>query len=196
MAKHKKNVLELVSTIVEATKTNGMYHVNDEKLKELSAVISEGKLEFDPNVKNDAGDVAIRATKSYLDELTGVTAAPVKQTFEFEILDGIVPPAPVRAAMKEEIYPFSKLEIGQSFFLPASEKTPDPAKSFASTVSSATRRYSEQSATETKKNRAGADVPVLVPTRRFTIRPVKAGQKWPNGHVEKADGARIFRIAL
>lgn len=119
-------------------------------------------------------------------------AAP-PETNSIEI-EADFPMAPAqRGGRKEEQYPFSKLEVGQSFVVPATEEYPKPWETFASTVSSATRRYSQES-DKTRVNRAGKTVPVLVATRKFTLRRVTEGDKYPNGKVEKVTGARVFRI--
>lgn len=99
-----------------------------------------------------------------------------------------------RGGKKEEIYPFSKMEIGDSFLIPATEDWPEPWLSFASTVSSATRRYTEKSPTETIKNRNGQIVPKPVYVRKFALRRVTKGDKYANGYVEPQTGARVQRI--
>jgi hypothetical protein len=99
-----------------------------------------------------------------------------------------------RGGKKEEIYPFSKMEVGDSFLIPATKDWPEPWFSFASTVSSATRRYTEKSATETIKNRNGQTIPKPVYTRKFAVRRVTKGDKYSNGYVEPETGARVQRI--
>lgn len=78
---------------------------------------------------------------------------------------------------RTESYPFSALENGQSFFVPATEAKPDPAKSLASTVSGANRRFSEVTE-EMRTNRRGNSVPVTVQTRKFELRKVPDGAAW------------------
>jgi hypothetical protein len=99
-----------------------------------------------------------------------------------------------RGGKKEEIYPFSKMEIGDSFLIPATEDWPEPWFSFASTVSSATRRYTEKSPTETIRNRKGQTVPKPIYVRKFALRRVTKGDKYANGYVEPQTGARVQRI--
>lgn len=114
-------------------------------------------------------------------------------TSAFEVENDFPLAAAQRGGRKEEQYPFSKLEVGQSFVVPATEEYPKPWETFASTVSSATRRHAIKS-DKTRVNRAGATVPVLVPTKKFTLRKVTAGDTYPNGKTEKVTGARVFRI--
>lgn len=104
-----------------------------------------------------------------------------------------VPPAPL-GGRREEEYPFSQMQVGDSFLVPVSDKTPRPWDTFGSTVSSATRRFSTKSETETRTNRVGKVVPKLIPSRKFTQRRVAKGDRYDNGWVEPADGVRVFRI--
>lgn len=110
-------------------------------------------------------------------------------------------------------YPFDKLEVGKSFFVPVSVKLPNPVKTLGSTVSSANMRYAvETGATKTverskraKGNKLELDaqgnkiiekkeVPVYKFTRKFEIRGVEAGKAY-GGWVAPANGALIARTA-
>lgn len=96
---------------------------------------------------------------------------------------------------KPEAYPFSKLNVGDSFLIPVSDQTPEPWNSLTSTVSSANRRYSKDDPSgAVKKNRDGKMVPKLVYERKFKLKRVAKGDTYKNGRVEAASGARIFRI--
>lgn len=109
-------------------------------------------------------------------------------------------------------YPFDKMEVGQSFFVAVSLKHANPVKTLGSTVSSANMRYSVETG-ETKqvmrtkrgeKNKAVLDeagnkvkeqavVKVRKQTRKFSIRPVKAGVTYGDWTAE-SDGALIARV--
>jgi len=185
MATKKPNRKELLATITAATNSaQGYALVDPSHIKEL---VADGHVEVNTAITSEDGKVAARATG------VALPVAPAKASFDIE--SGIVPTPQARGGKKEEVYPFGQLEVGQSFFVPATDKSPDPAKTFASTVSSATRRFAVKSETETKTNKHGKVVPVLVVTRRFTIRTVTPGQKYENGYTEAATGARVFRIA-
>ncbi len=84
-------------------------------------------------------------------------------------------------------YPFDALEVNKSFHIPATEKRPNPAKSLASTVSAATKKYAEDTG-QTKQSVKGNTLPVLKNTRVFTIKAV--GAEDPRG-----PGARVVRTA-
>lgn len=184
MAKVTKTLLK---SIVDGTRSATGYTMVDEK--HVEELVKAGHAEVNTEIKKD-GQVAARASQTLLAQYP--VEMPAKQAFQID--NGLVPPAAKRTGLKEEIYPFSQLQVGQSFFIPATEANKNPATTFASTVSSATRRFAEKHATQTRVNRKGETVPVLVPSRKFTIRAVKAGQKYDNGFVEKQDGARVFRI--
>jgi hypothetical protein len=74
-------------------------------------------------------------------------------------------------------YPFADMEMGHSFFVPCTEGRPDPAKSMQSTVSSAVRKFSiAEPSGETRVNRNGKTVPVMIPTKMFVCRAVNPGR--------------------
>ena len=74
-------------------------------------------------------------------------------------------------AGRPQKYPFDSLEVGQGFFVPATEKTPDPAKSLASVVTNANKRFGTPIPGQFRKNKYGEDVPKLDYSRRFVIKP-------------------------
>lgn len=76
---------------------------------------------------------------------TTATNNEVKSVSGFEIIDNVE--IPVSVASKRggntEKYPFSALAAGQSFFIPVTDKVPEPWKKYYGTVNNAQRRYSE-----------------------------------------------------
>lgn len=93
-----------------------------------------------------------------------------------------VPLPPVKRGFgpKAELYPFTALEVGGSFFVAATEARPDPSKSLASTVNSAMNRFA-------------AEVNgVLTKTRVFALRRIEDGAPWGQPGVA---GAGVFRTA-
>lgn len=180
-----------LASIKAATTPEGGYgFVNPTIGADLAAA---GHILVDTSVTDANGNVAAKAVAT--EALT--QAAPVAESTSvtFEIMDGLTPTNTARGGIKEEIYPFSKLGVGQSFFVPVTAKMSDPAKQFASTVSGANRRFGSPDPAGATKTVKGKTVPVLVYSRHFTLRPVKAGQTYTSmpGFVEKADGARVFR---
>lgn len=183
MAKKISKKDALLSSIVEATKTAGFTHVSQDA--DLKALVESGHVEADPNNIVD-NKIAVRATAKAV-ETPVSPVAPVKPSIE--ILTGLDIPTTTRNVIKEEVYPFSKLEVGQSFFVAI------PSEKFASTVSSASRRFAVKTGETKLSKRTGLQTDVLQYTRKFTGRVVKAGQKYSNGFVETQDGTRVFRIA-
>lgn len=109
--------------------------------------------------------------------------------FAYALDDNVPLPAAraVRGAPRATIYPFQIMQIGQSFFIPATTDAPKPWTSFASSVSSASNRYAEEIPGETRINRKGKVVPKLRFTRLFRIYKVVE-----NG----VTGARVYRVEL
>jgi len=108
-------------------------------------------------------------------------------------------------------YPFDKLEIGASFFVPISDKIPDPAKTLASTVSSANVRFAEvvgHKEVEVSKRGKGNKLilddhgnkimekkqrDIYKYTRKFKIAAVEAGQEYGTWKAP-SNGALISRV--
>jgi len=61
-------------------------------------------------------------------------------TKSYNFASDIPPPAPRRGGRGSTVYGFEVMNVGQSFFLPATGDNPNPAKRIASTVSSASNR--------------------------------------------------------
>lgn len=134
-------------------------------------------------------------------------------TGSFEIIsDAVLPPVKRGGggAGAPQKYPFDSLEIGQSFFVPATAKAPNPLKTMGSTISQANLRYATQTGTKTvERSKRGAknklvldddghkimeekEVPVYEFTRKFTIRGVKGGTAYGNW-TAPSDGALVMR---
>lgn len=125
-----------------------------------------------PNVPE--GQVAARATQKGIDSVSTAAApaaAPAGKP-EFVIEDNVaIPAVSGRGGRIGSVYPFDKLNVGQSFFVPKA------AKNLASTVSSANARYAEVIPGETRKDRNGKDVPKTKFTRHFIVRSVEGGSR-------------------
>jgi hypothetical protein len=174
---------KLLKKITNEVKKDGVAYV-DGSNAEVQALIADGKIEVNTEVKNDAGLIAARIPAA-----AATAEAPAK--LSFPIISGIMPDLTRRSgAPREEVYPFSQLEVGQSFFTKAD------AEKFASTVTSANRRFAVKVDGQTKKNKKGEDVPVYKTTKKFVVRAVTAGQTYAESDfVESESGSRVFRIA-
>jgi len=118
---------------------------------DLRPLSDAGFVEVNPDNTNEAGEFAVRATAAGIAKVAETAApAPVASKSNFAVADV---PADIMTAANEkrratrgggEKYPFDALEVGKGFFVEATAKMPEPAKSLASTVSSATSRYAEE----------------------------------------------------
>lgn len=179
---------ELLSEIVEATNSpTGFTYVSEAKAKPL---VDRGLIELNTGMKNDAGHMAARATSAGISIIMGNTEGNTdtgtENSTEFEIDEGIPLPTMTRRN-RPALYPFDALEVGQSFHVAPTDERPNPAKSLASTVSSANKRYAVEVPGETRVDRKGNTVPATRQERRFRV--VKAEDNDPRGA-----GARVFRV--
>jgi hypothetical protein len=180
MAKLSKANVSLLATIVASMgNTAAPYHMAT--AAEISGLAKEGLVETNPEI-TDGDKLAVRATEKGLqvnnenngagtggDNTGGAAVTPAASSFAID--DAIpVPAASNRGGRGGNVYPFDTLNVGQSFHVPATDKKPNPAKSLASTVSSATKRY------------------VGKGDRKFRVAPVDATD--PRGA-----GARVWRTA-
>lgn len=223
MAKKLKTVapvynMALLAAINAAVNAGGNYYVSEaDGLPLVNA--NPPLIEVNTGMLDAAGSAAARLTdagKALLAGGNASTSAVEQQPSPFAIITGAALPESKRGnrAGAPTIYPFDQLEIGQSFFVPVSEKTPEPVKTLGSTVSSANSRYAvdtgtTKTVTRTKrgeKNKAVLDAagnkvketveaPVYKYTRKFTIRAVEAGKKYGEW-TAPSDGALIARIEV
>lgn len=220
--------MQLLSAIAAANVASQPYYVNQaESLPLLQAnpqLIDINMTMIDPN---DVSKVAARVTEAGAKMVAEANATAAKanepkkervdNSDQFAILNGaVLPPsrkgnfgggAPIK-------YPFERMEIGQSFFVPVSEKLPDPVKTLGSTVSSANMRYAKETGQtkQVERVKRGTDrkgmvdaagnkiketvtVPVYSFERKFSLRGVEAGKTYGNW-VAPSDGALIARVAL
>lgn len=174
---------------------------------EIKPLAEAGLVEVNEGNTDENGNVAVRATAAGIAKASEQpTETPVTSNkSNFEIAEV---PADILTVANEkrrssrgggEKYPFDALEVGKGFFVPATEKMPEPSKSLASTVSSATARYAEETGeTETKvvktyatgedgkrikddeghfvvESEAEQEVPVMRNTRVFKVVPAENG---------------------
>lgn len=195
------NQKDLLSTIVAATQSpEGFTYISEAKAKPL---VDRGLIELNASMKNDDGHMAARATAAGVDLIAGTVpeakdepaptqvaaqgvAATAPATTSFAI-DDDVPMAVLSRRGRSTLYPFDALEVGQSFHVPATAERPNPAKSLASTVSSANKRYAVIVPGATRVDRKGNEVAETEQTRRFRV--IAAAPDDARGA-----GARVFRV--
>lgn len=120
-------------------------------------LVEQGLVEINPGITNEAGEIATRATQKGIESMNTNTNAPtatpgaaaVKSAFKLD--DAVELPTIKRGGRGGNVYPFDEMAKGQSFFVAATADKPDPAKSLASTVSSATARYAVEVPGETEE---------------------------------------------
>lgn len=187
-----------LSNIVAATVAGGFVYVAEAVAAPL---VAAGYVETNAEMKDEAGNIAARSTdagNAFINSGSQPAAAPAVSTEApaassakptFEIEDNVPLPTIKRGGIGGTTYPFDALNVGQSFHVAASEDKPNPAKSLASTVSSATARY----AVEVKDANGNTVLddegkPKMQNTRVFSVRTV--GKDDPKG-----PGARVWRTA-
>lgn len=183
MAKLNKAALELLAVIVTATQGEAGYAFASAKAAKV--LVAEGLVEQNETITNEGGDFATRATEKGIATMneqntntgTEQASAPAVAS-NFAVVADIPMPGASRGGRSTETYPFDKLEKGQSFFVAATEAKPNPAKSLASTVTSANERYAEEIPGETRVNRKGNTVPATRQIREFAVRTVADGAPW------------------
>lgn len=180
---------EVLKQVVEKTLEGGFAFTPKDVHDYL---IEKGFVEINPEITNEAGEVATRATE------TGIAKVPKEEKLMSDqnfVIESIPVVKTRRASGKASIYPFDKLEVGQSFFVPASAEKPEPWKSMQSTVATATRRYAEPVVDKdgnpvmrkiVRGPNEGSEIQETKNTRLFALtKDTKDG----------VDGARIGRIA-
>jgi len=184
--------LEIMQSVKTAMQTEpGYLFMSDSASKPL---VRKGFAEVNSAIENDDCQFATRLTDSGLAFLN--SSAPVSVPIPEKVRPMSVfhiATLPIPASKRKggkgrpSKYPFEQLEVGQMFFVPATEKQSDPAKSLGSVVTSANRKYAVETG-EMKTNRAGETVAKLEYTRKFIVRPFAVEQDG-----ELVHGAGIWR---
>ena len=212
-----KNTLQKALREIVAATQEGSFAYTSEGVHEK--LIEHGFVEVNPEIKDETGDIATRATQAgidYASEVLNMGGLPLESASQVGLIgeraDALVKesieknpakfaalvekgvPLPTKGSVKRrEKFPFGILEVNDSFLIKATEAKPEPWKSYASTVSNATRYFAvpaENGETVTKKN--GEVVPKLVQTRKFVIRAVEETDVETG---EVVVGARVWRVA-
>lgn len=202
MTQLSANQMTKLGKIVAATQdeATGFLHMST---KSVQILLDAGLVECNTEMTDAQGNPAVRATQQGIETMNAPDTAPAAEApaSAFKIDTGIPVPTIRRAGSATSKYPFDDLPVGGSFFVPATEEMPNPGKSLASTVSSASKRYATKNGTRTINRKAdealaqerGVEVGTLVPVevdaydyeRKFIVRSVEE-----NG----VSGARVWRI--
>lgn len=235
-----KKELALLGVIVAAmANADAPFHMATEK--ELGNLVKDGLAETNPEISEgdkiavratDAGVAAFNASQPASGSNEGTTetvnttataATASAAASAFVVGTGFVPSA-VRGGKGRNLYDFESLETGGFIFVPKTADKPNPAKSLASTVSSATARFAvpkvdgnNQPVTKTvkvkdyqkddegkiAKDAEGKRIvvgeheetkPEMVETRKFGVQSVEKGKVY-GSFTAPDDGAVIYRSA-
>lgn len=212
-----KAASNLLLAIANATKNNEVYYVTKEEAESIgpdyievnTGMIQDGKA---ASRATPAGiEMSNKAMKNDKKSDEGNSGAPASQ---FAMIGGIELPKSKRGGGgggAPSKYPFDQLEVGISFFVPVTEKQPEPWKSMQSSVAAANHKYSEgtgefETVERTKRgkgNKAELDaagnkiketkqVEKRKPIRKFVIRQIEKGKNY-GGWVAPESGAVIQR---
>lgn len=215
-----KNTLQKALREIVAATQEGSFAYTSEGVHEK--LIEHGFVEINPEIKDETGDIATRATQAgidYASEVLNMGGLPLESASQVgligeradalakEVVEHIakakssiviekgvpVPSKGYAFVQRRQAFPFDELEVEDSFFIKSTESKPEPWKSYASTVSNATRSFAvPDSSGETIVNRKGQKVPKLVQTRKFVIRAVEETDAETG---EVVVGARVWRVA-
>jgi hypothetical protein len=177
MKMKKLSVTLLGQAVAALNDPNKPYIFSTEK--EAAELIKAGYVEVNPTIKDDKGNVAVRATeagKAAAGATAGASAPATETKPVFNIVKNVALPKIARAGGgggRESKYPIADMEPGDSFFIVATPDMKSPSKSFGSLVAAANKKYNK------------AD-----DFRRFTTRSV-TGDAWGQPGVK---GVAIFRL--
>lgn len=169
--------------------------VTDEGKAYLASVDTSQAVNPSPIAVNPAGETATmeQIANGTVSEKPAETPKPKEKPVFSAPIQFELPEAGKRGGARPEQYPFSSLEVGGAFFIPATAAKPDPATEFASTVASATKRFAEVVEGEMVKNKRGNMVPKLNFTREFKIRRIDDGKAFGPEFAGKK-GAVVGRV--
>lgn len=158
-----------MAALVAATVSGGFLYVNPEAVKEY---VDNGFVMLNMGIVNpeNAAEFAAKATESGIASMSQPTEQPNPAAANaaapaFEIVTGAALTVERTRQSKGSKYPFDQLpapttnEAGQKitarFFVPATEKSPEPWRTLNSTVSAASREYAKVVGTKPGKSRTG-----------------------------------------
>lgn len=155
-----------------------------------------GLIESNPGIVDEKGRIAVRLKPENQVQSQNQTEQPADQQPAKKVIqvmqiltsdEGFTPIKRKGGRTGTSKYPFAQLEIGQSFFVSATEENPTPEKSLASTITAQNLKYSEPVEGETRINRKGVEVPVRKQIRKFEMQ---------KGELHGVAGVRISRVEV
>ena len=183
MASITKKDRSLLATIVAAMAVEATpYHMAT--LADVKKLSDAKFVETNDEIK-DGDKVAVRATEAAVAEnAKSATTTPAASTSTIAIMRAGSEGAPTldlsafaKRPRTSSNYDFDSMNVGDSFFIEATEARPNPAKSIASTVSAATKKYADKPEAE---------------QRVYAVAPFTAGEA-KGGYTATTAGALIVR---
>jgi hypothetical protein len=164
--------LALLGAVVAATRDGNVLYVpatDDAKLLVDNGMIAVDTTNINPDTGEAAASATEQGTKFMAENETNTgdagNAAPAAEKPKFVIDTGPMPTAKRNVVGASKLYPFDDLpaptkddegnDVVGRFFVPATTERPEPWKTLASTVSSASKRYAKESGTEEYKTASG-----------------------------------------
>jgi hypothetical protein len=223
MASVTKKDMALLATICAAMVADANAPFYMATAKEVKNLVDNGLAETNTDIA-DGDKFAVRATEKGVAEndaaKQGTNEMPETQATAptgFEVIKLDAPLTKKRTRRASATYPFETMDVNSIFFVAATADKENPAKSMASTVSSANKRFSSETG-ETKtvtvktyqldangKRAKDANgkliatgtetktVPVLAPGKTFEVFPVEAGEEL-GGFTAPAKGVVVQRV--
>ncbi len=176
MAKLSKANASLLATICAAMAVEATpFHMASNA--EIAALAKDGLVETNTEIA-DGDKFAVRATDKGVALNAELLAASPPSGSGFAMPSSFVTgegfvPSPSRGGRGRSLYDFESLAVGGFIFVPATDEKPNPAKSLASTVSSATKRSAP---------------------KKYGVQSVEAGKVY-GSFTAPANGAVIYRSA-
>lgn len=218
MAKVKltKSQSNLLAAIADATKKNEVFFI--EENADGKALYDAKLIEVNPQVTNDKGHAAARATAAGVEQASGKKPAAggaVPTPSSFALISGAVPPPTKRGGGgggAPAKYPFDQMDVGISFFVANTEvSSGDAVKSLQSSVAAVNADNTKgtgQMETVERTKRGEGNKAVLdangnkvketitrekrEPVKKWVVRKVEAGKVY-GGWTATADGALVTR---
>lgn len=157
---------------------------------ELPVAITEGGKAYLLEIDGPEANAAATAEKQKRERVKPQISAVV----DFDINSVVRTRKVGEPGERQSMFDFDSLEVNKAFFIPATEKRPDPAKQYASAVANAKKKYATFDANTLVKNKRGNDVPKATYTRDFKLVKMVDGAQFGEQY-KGVPGAAIVRVA-
>lgn len=202
LSKMEQAAVDRLPKIVAATQAGNLSYGEE---FDLSYLIENGLIEIKDRNPTNNEQIAFVATQKAIADVNPASASTPAETQKPKgttKMSFVIENIPVVAGKRgggsrAAKYPFDNLEVGQSFFVPATEEHPDPAKSLASALTNAMKKYDVPDMDETTGIQKTKNITVPKTGEKRTIPATKHVRVFTAVAVTENDvvGARIGRTA-